>query len=146
MKALSLAQPFASLVACGFKTLETRQQRIHYRGPLVICSTKTFDADAWKLLRDDAAGFDALLHVLRAYGVGYGSHLPLGKTVALVEVTGCRPLERADWRRAFFYADNRFAWELSNIRRLDPRAVRGMNGLFPIDPLLVVESAASSGA
>ena len=36
MKALSLRQPWASLIADGRKTIETRTWRTHYRGPLAI--------------------------------------------------------------------------------------------------------------
>lgn len=36
MKALSLKQPWASMVANGTKTIETRSWRTSYRGPLAI--------------------------------------------------------------------------------------------------------------
>jgi activating signal cointegrator 1 len=36
VRALSLWQPWASLVACGRKTIETRSWRTGYRGPLAI--------------------------------------------------------------------------------------------------------------
>lgn len=36
MKALTLHQPWASLVACGVKTIETRSWSTSYRGPLAI--------------------------------------------------------------------------------------------------------------
>jgi len=39
MKAISLWQPWATLIALGLKTVETRSWRMDYRGPLVICST-----------------------------------------------------------------------------------------------------------
>ncbi len=41
MKALSLIQPWATLVASGNKTIETRTYRTHYRGDLLICASKT---------------------------------------------------------------------------------------------------------
>ena len=43
MKALSLTQPWASLVADGRKTTETRSWLTHYRGPLAIHATKVRD-------------------------------------------------------------------------------------------------------
>lgn len=36
MKVLTLHQPWASLVACGVKTIETRSWSTRYRGPLAI--------------------------------------------------------------------------------------------------------------
>lgn len=41
MKALSLWQPWASLVAIGAKTIETRSWSTSYRGPLAIHAAKT---------------------------------------------------------------------------------------------------------
>lgn len=40
MKALSLTQPWASLVAVGAKRIETRSWRTSYRGPLAIHAAK----------------------------------------------------------------------------------------------------------
>jgi len=39
IKALSVRQPYASLIATGTKTIETRSRNTKYRGSLVICST-----------------------------------------------------------------------------------------------------------
>lgn len=41
MKALTLHQPWASLIATGAKTLETRSWPTRYRGPLAIHAAKT---------------------------------------------------------------------------------------------------------
>ena len=40
MRALSVREPWASLIASGEKTLEIRSGRTHYRGPLLICATQ----------------------------------------------------------------------------------------------------------
>ena len=40
-KAISLKQSYASLVASGKKTIETRKWKTKYRGDLLICSSKT---------------------------------------------------------------------------------------------------------
>lgn len=40
MKALSIKQPWATLIANGIKTLEVRSWKVNYRGPLVIVSSK----------------------------------------------------------------------------------------------------------
>ena len=42
MKALSLWQPWASAIACGSKTVETRSWSTKYRGPLAIHAAKRF--------------------------------------------------------------------------------------------------------
>lgn len=40
MKAITLNQPYASLIAAGIKTIETRRWRTNHRGPLLICAGK----------------------------------------------------------------------------------------------------------
>jgi len=40
MKAISLHEPYASLIMVKAKTIETRGWRTHYRGPLLICASK----------------------------------------------------------------------------------------------------------
>ena len=37
MKALSVRQPWAGLIAAGLKTIEVRPRPTHYRGDLLIC-------------------------------------------------------------------------------------------------------------
>jgi len=37
LKALSLWQPWASLMALGVKRIETRSWQTQHRGPLIIC-------------------------------------------------------------------------------------------------------------
>lgn len=127
-KGLSLTQPYAQLVTVGRKTLETRKHRVHYRGPLVICSTLIASPASYATI---AERFDV------ASAIGPWEGLPLGQTLALVEVVGCRPLVPEDWPKSFFYDTNRWAWVLENIRRLKPRPVRGMNGLFNVPAELV---------
>jgi ASCH domain-containing protein len=40
MKALSVREPWASMIASGQKTIEVRSRRTHYRGPLAICASR----------------------------------------------------------------------------------------------------------
>lgn len=39
MKALSIRQPYANLIASGRKTLEIRSWKTAYRGPFTVCSS-----------------------------------------------------------------------------------------------------------
>ena len=43
IKAVSLWQPWASLVACGVKHHETRHWTTNYRGALAICAARVVD-------------------------------------------------------------------------------------------------------
>lgn len=49
MKALSLTQPYASLVMIGAKTIETRSWQTHHRGHVAIHASKTFPRWAYDL-------------------------------------------------------------------------------------------------
>ena len=45
MKALSLWQPWASLIAAGVKKVETRHWPTAYRGPIAIHAAKRLESD-----------------------------------------------------------------------------------------------------
>lgn len=53
MKALSLMQPWASLLAMGIKKFETRGWQTHYRGPFLIHASKKFTPEAKALLKSE---------------------------------------------------------------------------------------------
>lgn len=130
MKALSLWQPWASLVAAGVKLHETRHWTTAYQGPLAIHAAKT---------RDFAGAPDELCAA--AFGRNWMRELPLGAVVAVAKLTLCRRAEvvadhltRAD-RAAGNFAHGRWAWRLENVRRLnDPIPAVGRQGLFHWTP------------
>lgn len=51
MKALSIRQPWASLIAEGHKTMELRMWKTDYRGMVAIHASKKFDERALKRLK-----------------------------------------------------------------------------------------------
>lgn len=63
MKALSIRQPWAWLIVNGYKDIENRNWRTHYRGPILIHASQAVDAEMmrllknWSLMADDATGF-----------------------------------------------------------------------------------------
>lgn len=44
MKALSVRQPWATMIARGLKTVEVRSWFTHHRGPLLLCASRRRDA------------------------------------------------------------------------------------------------------
>lgn len=57
MKALSVKQPWAALIASGEKPYEVRTWRTDYRGPLVICAfTHIAKHGRWTITPDLAGG------------------------------------------------------------------------------------------
>lgn len=120
MKAISLHQPWASMIARGEKTIETRWWRTHYRGDLLICSTRR-----------------------PSY-----SFLPCGFALAIVDVWDCLPYVADHAKAAGF--DERgaaamvrlqtvnqlsiWSWMLRDIRRIDePFAVIGRQHFFDVE-------------
>lgn len=103
MKALSVKQPWANLIATGEKTIETRRWQTPYRGPLLIVSSRNPPI------------------------------APAGFALAVADIVDCRPMTHADENaaRCQLY-DGAFAWLLANVRRLVPFPVRGALGLFEV--------------
>lgn len=50
MKAITISQPWANLVAEGLKIVETRNWQTNYRGPLAIHAGKTANKEAFDIL------------------------------------------------------------------------------------------------
>jgi hypothetical protein len=131
MKALTLWQPWATLVAIGAKEYETRSWSTTHRGELAIHSAKT--KDHLGIARANPLFRDALM------SAGYGSvnQLVRGAVLAVVEVVDCFPVEEV-WHmleedEAAFgdYGAGRFAWELRVMRLYDqPVPARGSQGLW----------------
>lgn len=115
MKALSVRQPFAELIALGHKPIEVRSRRTSYRGPLVICSGAAWHADGVRL---------------------YGERGVRGVTVCVVELVDCRPVEPTDTDEACLPMEmlrpRDFAWVLARPRRVEPVAIKGRLGLFDV--------------
>ncbi len=102
MKALSLRQPWASLIADGRKTIETRTWRTRYRGPLAIHASARPYAD-----------------------------LPTGGIVAVAWLYGCRPMEEADEDAACIALyKGAHAWLLANVEPVALIPCKGMLGLW----------------
>lgn len=151
MKALALTQPWATLVAIGAKTIETRSWETSYRGPLAIHAAKGFPAEAQRV----AAGYpfyDALAKagyhtILDRQGVSH--NLPRGCVVATCRLVGCfritrsatyqlRTGERVEITKleeAFGdYTPGRWGWVLTDVRAIDPPIPAiGARGLWDWD-------------
>lgn len=129
MKAISLYEPWATLVALGLKRYETRYWKIFYRGPLLICASKN------KLPFIEIA---SLLYAakLTTEDLQYGKILAV---VDLVEIFPTNNLIVPDSERKWGdFTWGRYAWQFTNIRRLvNPPVVRGRQGLFNVPDDLI---------
>ena len=131
MKALSVQQPWATLIAEGIKTIETRGWLTLYRGPLLICSTKTLPRDKDANLEDVFRGFDLPAH-LRHLRI---AELPLGMALAKTTLQDCRTMTLRDEKAAMCERyRGACAWVLEDIKKLaEPFPVTGKLGLFEVE-------------
>ena len=129
MKALTLPQPWASLIALGAKSVETRVWPTSYRGPLAIHAGKSYPKEARAFAVEHPA-WDALrpLWLDGSYQVG---DLPTGAVVATAELIAVLPVLRfgAEARKAHLEISPRGElqyWPLSEeTRRLMQRCPLG---------------------
>jgi hypothetical protein len=139
MKALSLTQPWATLVLLGVKRYETRSWQTAYRGPLAIHAARTFPQAARTLCR-----LEPFPSALAAAGIHHWTQLPRGAVIGVVELCGCVPVELlpplSPEEEAFGdYRPGRWAWELAIPTPLAaPLPCRGRLGLFDVpEPITV---------
>lgn len=154
MKALSLTQPWASLVAHGHKRIETRSWNPYHRGAIAIHAAKAFPTDCRELCGEEpfrSALWDAGCRMVQRRATGL-TDLPLGAIVAvatLLDAVWCgRPLlgQPEDWsdlphERAFGrYSPGRYMLVLSNVRRLvEPVPCRGALGVWDVPEAVAEE-------
>ena len=138
-KAISLHQPWASLIAMGFKHYETRSWSTNYRGNLVICSAK-------KNPKQQRLNYEYLASILGIDLTQYPwDSLPLGKAIAVVNLTDCIEMtpnfiedQSESEQLCGHWKPGRFAWQLDNIRPISPPIpIKGQQGLWDVELPLV---------
>lgn len=141
MKAITIHQPWATLIALGEKRFETRGWPARYRGTIAIHAAKRIDSEACKR--------EPIKSVLAEHGYT-ADNLPTGAIVAIANLHDCMAeVERAGSRARLagdhgeFWIDmdsneyhfgwfgiGRYVWKLKNVQRLpDPMPAKGQQGL-----------------
>jgi hypothetical protein len=136
VKALSLWQPWATLIALGHKRFETRHWPTSYRGPLAIHAAK-------RRMTDEEHSYLLDLIYWEEIALPDPDEFPLGVIVATATLVGVHhigvsvspddqtelELEVGNWEAG------RFAWELAGVRPLaQPIPARGAQGLWEWTP------------
>lgn len=149
MKALSLTQPWATLVAEGAKQIETRSWATSYRGPLAIHASKNIPGWVADVVRSEPH-FTAMLGALSDPRNKVIGNLPRGCVIAIAELVSVKfiPANADGWQwtgpngrhysytitnqeRAFGdYTPGRYAWLLADIQPLKQVPARGALGLW----------------
>lgn len=116
LTAITLWQPWATLIAIGAKEFETRHWAISFRGPIAIHAAKRFDAEQYELCDKEP-----FRRVLRAAGYATPDDLPLGTVVAVARLAACYETSvwargMSDQERAFGdWSPGRYAWRMADV-------------------------------
>lgn len=121
LRALTVRQPWASLIIAGLKDVENRSRPTRYRGTIAIHAGLGTDRDAMA-----AHG-----HLLPAY--------PAGAVIGLVDVVGCVRDSSSPWAE-----DGRWHWLLERPRPCEPVPARGALGLWRLPPEVLEQVAAGA--
>jgi phage N-6-adenine-methyltransferase len=132
LKAISLWQPWASLIPLGLKHYETRSWKTNYRGKLLICSTA----------KSTKTQYQQYLKICNEVELPEWNetNFPHGCAIAICDLVDCIEMTPefiaqqsqteilcGDWQVG------RYAWKLKNIQPItEPFAVKGKQGLFNI--------------
>jgi len=136
MKALTIIQPFAELIASGVKRVENRTWYFKHRGPLAIHAGKSLKYGGQSIY--EMAGYYDLPR----------ERLALGAVIAVVDVIDCVKLvvtpervvvptsaqSRHDWLNDHEHTEGPYCFVLANVRRLArPLFMNGKQGPFDVD-------------
>lgn len=103
MKALSIKQPWANLIAAGKKTIETRTWATPYRGEILLVSSKS-----------------PRIH-------------PAGFALVVAHLVECRPMTVMDRDAAQCDVyPGAISWVLQDVRAIEPFPVKGQLGVFDV--------------
>lgn len=131
MKALSIIQPWASLIVAGIKRYETRKWYTPYRGPMLIhASTRISPALKQMCVLEPFNEF------LAKIGKNFDD-LPRGAIIGRVTIIACHAtseLKNISYDEICLgdYTCGHWAWELTNAKTSKPFVLSGRLGLFEI--------------
>ncbi len=135
MKAITIWQPWASLLLLGVKIDETRSWPTGYRGHIVIHAAKKPVGEVLPFLPEET------LAEIRRH-IPDPEALPVGAAIGMADLIACREIDDSfrDMRSPAQlllgnYTDGMFAWEMAPLMTLAaPIPCRGAQGLWEWRP------------
>lgn len=123
MKALSVRQPWASLIATGRKTIEVRTWSTRHRGKLLICASKFVYKKPPIHVR---SGFELLADIEEP--------IIRGEALCVADLVDVRPAKLPDDQMESLAPMEltHFSWEVRVLKKVQPMPVRGRLGLFEV--------------
>ena len=104
MKAISIKEPWASLILSGKKTIETRTWSTKHRGKILLCASKK--------PKSSISGM--------AFAIAFLSDVQLMR-------------KRDEFRACCNIYDKAYSWFLVNVEPIEPFPVKGKLSLFEVD-------------
>lgn len=142
MRALTICQPYATLIVSGAKRVENRTWPTKYRGRIYVHAGKSRD---WLSIKD-VDGVDYCAHTQRPV-----AELPFGAVIGIATLIDCLPVEairagdhdrQYPWIREHDHTKGPWCWVFAeNPQALDPVPMRGAQGFFDINPLTLEDIA-----
>ena len=140
MKALSLWQPWASLMAEGAKKIETRSWQTNYRGLVAVHASKTWNSEL-RIITMQPKFNQALRGVLpelnKVDSLPRGCFIAVGKLHRVLSTTTHAPAVPSMKTDEFWfgdYSENRFMWVFDGIWKLStPLFARGHQALWDVE-------------
>jgi hypothetical protein len=145
MKTISIIQPWATLIMIGEKNFETRSWATKYRGELGIHASKKVD----KRICEQ----EPFKSILDKYGYE-ANNLPIGLIIGVCNLQQCYKIRRPTGAEGMVfldivggrsigwggfmpneyhfgdYTEGRFAWEMSDVKQIEPIPAKGQLGLW----------------
>jgi len=141
MKAITIWQPWASLLVSGQKQYETRSWATSYRGPIAIHA-------AMRPVRRTIGALAAGNNILERLGIVFPKHedlyqLPTGAIVGTAILEYCHLIDETFIAKLSLqeldlgeFTPGRYAWEFSHMTDVTPAIpIRGAQGLWTWDEI-----------
>jgi hypothetical protein len=129
IKALCWKQPFASLMLSPWNKVETRTQRVNYRGLVLIVATASPYSD--RQLIELCGGEQALILQMKVSGPdGYMN----GCAIGIGTLQDCTEIREGD--KTFIKAEHhawRYAWRFGDVFAIRPIQMKGFQGWRNVD-------------
>ncbi|MCT6925290.1 ASCH domain-containing protein [Metasolibacillus sp.] len=137
MKAITITQPWASLIALGEKQFETRGWSTTHRGEIAIHAGKKVNEEA----------FEDFKTIFRKHGITSAKELLTGAVIATANLVDCHKVTTEDYEQGMAattgprisgqeyrlgdYTPRRYAWELDSVQHLSkPILAKGKLSLW----------------
>ncbi len=116
LKAISVSQPWAWLIANGYKDLETRTRATEYRGPVLIHANQNMDSMKFTV-RDTLIGKFGIKDLAEEYDTG--------GIIGVVDIVDCVKTSKSPWHKK-----GTWSYVFANPRVLPYLECKGSAGFF----------------